>query len=524
MKKRICSLLLICSMLAGLLPQIVLPQAAAADTAAARDGFGLPTEEKTGITDTATLRNNPYGTLGWVPLFQNHELVVAGVDSDEFQTTYEGAVKGKGKQMSTFRWSNSTEVGNAERIATVAFDPNGTGKDEYIANLVFDKSKARLRLYVTNKDRRVSDVVQIGDGNDSEYIKKLKFYQTRAMLCLTAGDFDGDGKDTLMVYTPGNNNSTDTVDSIKEYTFSGGKLDDGKRVINLGDVIDGGRDALKAMLYHDGNGDNELRAHLSVDMEVGDVDMDGIEELAMTVNVNDLKQSEYKLDGKKYTDFEKPYLTVYDYNDKNSWNQKLNEKLLNKDGGASGRARFAGVTIGYVSDAPSGSMPPEVVAVGYYDKKDNYQDCEFDKSRLLAYSYQYSTKDNSWTEKFKATEVVTNGFTDTGTKGDDVQNPIAVAAVAADGVNTKEYLFISGSMYQIGTVDGNQRLSILEGSNKGHDRWLGGRLINNSGILDYAVGNFDGNKQGMEQVYYVEYRKQETFDKQFLKIGQLYKK
>lgn len=523
MKKRICSLLLICSMLAGLLPQIVLPQAAAADTAAARDGFGLPTEEKTGITDTATLRNNPYGTLGWVPLFQNHELVVAGVDSDEFQTTYEGAANGKGGQMSTFRWSNSTNVGNAERIATVAFDPNGTGKDEYIANLVFDKSSARLHLYVTNKDRRVSKVVQIGDGNDSEYIKKLKFYQTRAMLSLAAGDFDGDGKDTLMIYTPGNNKDTATVDSIKEYTFSGGKLDEGKRVINLGDVIDGGREALKAMLYHDGNGNNELRAHLSVDMEVGDVDMDGIDELAMTVNVNDLKESEYKLDGKTYTDFEKSYLTVYDYNNSNKWSQMTKQTLLNSNGDAKGRARFAGVTIGYVSDAPSGSMPPEVVAVGYYDKKDNYKDCEFDTSKLLAYSYQYSTKDNSWTEKIKATEVVTNGFTNTGTKGDDVQNPIAVAAVAADGVNTQEYLFISGSMYKVGTVNGSQQLSILDGSNKGHDRWLGGRLINNSGILDYAVGNFDGNKQGMEQVYYVEYRKQETFDKQFLKIGQLYK-
>lgn len=505
-------------MLAGLLPQIVLPQAAAADTAAARDGFGLPTEEKTGITDTATLRNNPYGTLGWVPLFQNHELVVAGVDSDEFQTTYEGAANGKGSQMSTFRWSNSTNVGNAERIATVAFDPNGTGKDEYIANLVFDKSSERLRLYVTNKDRKVSNVVQIGDGNDSEYIKKLKFYQTRAMLSLAAGDFDGDGKDTLMIYTPGNNEKTDTVDSIKEYTFSGSKLTDNGRVINLGDVIDDGREALKAMLYHDGNGDNELRAHLSVDMEVGDVDMDGIDELAMTVNVNDLKEKSY--DG--HTELEKSYLTVYDYNDKSSWTQKLNKKLLNSNDGASGRARFAGVTIGYVSDAPSGSMPPEVVAVGYYDKKDNYKDCEFDKSKLLAYSYQYSTKDNSWTEKIKATEVVTNGFTNTGTKGDDVQNPIAVAAVAADGVNTKEYLFISGSMYKVDPANGKQ-MSILEGSDKGHDRWLGGRLINNSGILDYAVGNFDGNKQGMEQVYYVEYRKQETFDKQFLKIGQLYK-
>lgn len=518
MKKRICSLLLICSMLAGLLPQIVLPQAAAADTAAARDGFGLPTEEKTGITDPATLRNNPYGTLGWVPLFQNHELVVAGVDSDEFQTTYEGAANGKGSQMSTFRWSNSTDVGNAERIATVAFDPNGTGKDEYIANLVFDKSSERLRLYVTNKDRKVSNVVQIGDGNDSEYIKKLKFYQTRAMLCLTAGDFDGDGKDTLMVYTPGNNEDTATVDSIKEYTFSGDTLTDKGRVINLGDVIDGGRDALKAMLYHDGNGDNELRAHLSVDMEVGDVDMDGIDELAMTVNVNDLKEKKYG----NYTDYEKSYLTVYDYNNNKSWKQMMNKKLLNSNDGPEGRARFAGVTIGYVSNAPSGSMPPEVVAVGYYDKKGNYQDCEFDKSKLLAYSYQYSTKDNSWTEKIKATEVVTNGFTNTGTKGDDVQNPIAVAAVAADGVNTQEYLFISGSMYKVDPANGKQ-LSILEGSDKGHDRWLGGRLINNSGILDYAVGNFDGNKQGMEQVYYVEYRKQETFDKQFLKIGQLYK-
>lgn len=524
MKKRICSLLLICSMLAGLLPQIVLPQAAAADTAAARDGFGLPTEEKTGITDPATLRNNPYGTLGWVPLFQNHELVVAGVDSDEFQTTYEGAAngaangKGKGSQMSTFRWSNSTDVGNAERIATVAFDPNGTGKDEYIANLVFDKSSERLRLYVTNKDRKVSNVVQIGDDDDSRYIKKLKFYQTRAMLSLAAGDFDGDGKDTLMIYTPGNNKDTATVDSIKEYTFSGSTLTDNGRVINLGDVIDGGRDALKAMLYHDGNGDNELRAHLSVDMEVGDVDMDGIDELAMTVNVNDLKETSY--DG--HTELEKSYLTVYDYNDKSSWTQKLNKKLLNSNDGASGRARFAGVTIGYVSDAPSGSMPPEVVAVGYYDKNGNYKDCDFDKSKLLAYSYQYSTKDNSWTEKIKATEVVTNGFTNTGTKGDDVQNPIAVAAVAADGVNTQEYLFISGSMYKVDPANGKQ-MSILEGSDKGHDRWLGGRLINNSGILDYAVGNFDGNKQGMEQVYYVEYRKQETFDKQFLKIGQLYK-
>ena len=522
MKKRICSLLLICSMLAGLLPQIVLPQAAAADssTTGSSNGFGLPTEEKNNLRDEATLKTNPYGTLGWVPLFQNHELVVAGVDSDEFQTTYTGSKNGLGDQMSTFRWSNSTDVGNAKRIATVAFDPNGTGKDEYIANLVFDKGAERLKLYVTNKDRRVSDVKDVC-GGDSEYIKNLKFYQTRAMLCLTAGDFDGDGKDTLMVYTPGNNNSTDTLDSIKEYKFSGSTLSDNGRKINLGDVIDGGRDALKAMLYHDGNGDNELRAHLSVDMEVGDVDLDGIDELAMTVNVNDLKKSEYS----GYTNFEKSYLTVYDYNNSNKWSQMTKKTLLSSNDNASGRARFAGVAIGNITDAPSNGTAPEVIAVGYYDKKGDYKDCDFDKSRLLLYSYQYQPQKDTWTEKNKAVELKTNGFTETGTKGDDVQNPIAVAAVAADGTQTKKYLFVSGSMYQVGTTvsETDTKLKILDGSDMGSNRGINGYIINNTGILDYAVGNFDGNKQGMEQVYYVEYHKQETFDKQFLRIGQLYK-
>ncbi len=84
---------------------------------------------------------------------------------------------------------------------------------------------------------------------------------------------------------------------------------------------------------------------------------------------------------------------------------------------------------------------------------------------------------------------------------------------------TKEYLFASGSMYKVGDA-GIER---CDGSDMGKNRGIGGYIINNTGILDYAVGNFDGNKQGREQVYYVEYHKQETFDKQFLRIGQLYK-
>ena len=515
MKKRALSWLLAVVMVVSLAPQTI-PWAKAADStnsSGKTDAFGLPTEIDENLK-TDDLSKNPYGTKGWIPLFQNHELVVAGVDTDEFQTTYEGDAGGKGSGMSSFRWSNSTDVGNAERIATVAFDPNGAGRDEYIANLVFDKNGQELRLYVTNKDRRVSNVV--GFGEDSKFIKELKFYQTRSMLCLTAGDFNGDGKDTLMVYTPGDNGSEETVDSISEYWLdSRNKLSATGTKINLGDVLNQGKAGLKEMLYHNGNGTNELRAHLSVDMEAGDVDLDGIEELAMTVNVNELKKDSYG----GHNDFERSYLTVYE-GDTGNWTQKMKRELVSKDGDsvAKGRARFAGVTIGNFSSAPSDGVAPEVIAVGFYEKKNDYHTCEVDSSDLRLYSYQYQT-DGTWTEKYKAERLYANGFTSTGTKDDEIQNPVAVAAVSADGAMTKEYLFVSGSMYKVGD-SGIERCG---GSDMGKNRGISGYIINNTGILDYAVGNFDGNKQGREQVYYVEYHKQETFDKQFLRIGQLYK-
>ena len=520
MKKRALSWLLTLCMLVSLAPQTI-PWAKAADEegdTSSKDAFGLPTEVDQS-QQNKDLSSNPYGTKGWIPLFQNHELVVAGVHDDEFQTTYEGAADGKGEQMSSFRWSNSTEMGNINRLVNVAFDPYGTGRDEYIATLAFDDRADRLRLYVTNKERKVVDSIDLCK-DDAAFINELKFYQTRAMLCLTAGDFDGDGNDTLMVYVPGNNSSVDAVDSIHEFQLSGSTLTDKGQKINLGEVLDGGKEALKAMLYHDGNGSNELRAHLSVDMEAGDVDLDGVEELAMTVNVNDLKNKSY--DG--YTELEKSYLTVYDGD--NGWTQKMKRTLLNSSVGAQGRARFAGVTIGNFSSAPSNGVAPEVIAVGYYDNNSDFKGCSLNTGKLLLYSYQYqpgkTEAESKWNEKYKAQELSANGFTGTGTKGDDNQNPVAVAAVSADGAMTQEYLFVSGSMYQASKTDGN-KLTIVDGSGMEKNRGIGSYIINNTGILDYAVGNFDGNPQGREQVYYVEYHKQESFHKEFLRIGQLYK-
>ena len=507
MKKRALSWLLAVVMVVSLAPQTI-PWAKAADPAStsasqAKNAFGLTMEEKDAITEGAKLKNNPYGTTAWIPLFQNHELVVAGVHDDEFQTTYEGGADGKGSQMSSFRWGHgSYNIGNARRLVNVAFDPYGTGRDEYIATLAFDDNDNRLRLYVTNKDRKVVNSINLCDG-DAAFIDRLKFYQTRAMLCIEAGDFDGDGKDTLVVYTPGNK---DRDDQIREYTFDGKLQQKSGREINLGGFMANG--VHRAILEkHDGDNNDELRAHLSVDMAVGDVDMDGVEELAITVNVNDLPKKNYS--GQE--GLEKSYLAVYDY--ANGWDQSAQWEL----GSGKDRARFAGVTIGYVNAPPATGTAPSVVAVGYKDKNGDDRNCDLDTGKYRVYSYTYTK--SGWQEKDKGTELNANGFTGTGTKGDDIQQPLAVAAVAADGAMTQEYLFISGSMYKLGTDSS----SPVGKTDYGKNRGINGYIINNTGILDYAVGNFDGNKQGREQVYYVEYHKQESFHKEFLRIGQLYK-
>ena len=506
MKKRALSWLLAVVMVVSLAPQTI-PWAKAADPTStpasqAKNAFGLTMEEKEAIKEEAKLKNNPYGTTAWIPLFQDHELVVAGVHDDEFQTTYTGGADGKGSQMSSFRWGHEKyNIGNARRLVNVAFDPYGTGRDEYIATLAFDDNKDRLRLYVTNKDRNVVSAIDLCDG-DAAFINKLKFYQTRAMLCIEAGDFDGDGKDTLVVYTPGNK---DRDDQIREYVFDGSLTQKTGREINLGDFMaEGVHRAILAK--HQGDNNDELRAHLSVDMAVGDVDMDGVEELAITVNVNDLPKKNYN----DQEGLEKSYLAVYDY--AGGWKQSEKWDL----GSGKDRARFAGVTIGYVNAAPATGTAPSVVAVGYKDKNSDNKNCDLDTGKYRVYSYTYTK--SGWQNQNNGTELNANGFTNTGTKGDDNQNPLAVAAVSADGAMTQEYLFVSGTMYKLGS--GSDQVG---NTDYPKNRGINGYIINNTGILDYAVGNFDGNKQGREQVYYVEYHKQETFDKEFLRIGQLYK-
>lgn len=60
-------------------------------------------------------------------------------------------------------------------------------------------------------------------------------------------------------------------------------------------------------------------------------------------------------------------------------------------------ALLQGDNHGYISNAPRTTVCRRKLLMSYYDQNGDYQeDCGFNKSKLLALQYQYSTKDNSW--------------------------------------------------------------------------------------------------------------------------------
>jgi len=77
--------------------------------------------------------------------------------------------------------------------------------------------------------------------------------------------------------------------------------------------------------------------------------------------------------------------------------------------------------------------------------------------------------------------------------------PISMACARLDGFGSKEYLVIRGEIFYMDT-DG---FSLLSTNQPHYDDVLKGF----TGVSKPVVGNFDGNKQGKEQIFWIESKK-----------------
>ena len=101
---------------------------------------------------------------------------------------------------------------------SVAFDPTGSGRNDHVAYVGYYQadSVTEISLYVVNTTTGQSSsrttVCSAAWMKENSPIQ----YQAQNLFSITAGDYDGDGKDTVVVYGCGDTNSI----ALTEYSYS----------------------------------------------------------------------------------------------------------------------------------------------------------------------------------------------------------------------------------------------------------------------------------------------------------------
>ena len=491
MKKRALSWLLAVVMVVSLAPQII-PKAEAAE----KDAFGIALSDDPNF-DAKNLKDNPYGTNGWFPLITKAELVESRTKQDRGREQY---VYRYGDQNSSSRTQEASFnlSRNYSMISTAAFDADSDGRKELIANLAYDREHGKLYLYTTDSNRQKGSEIPL---ESADFLKKVWSYHATSHMAIAAGDFDGDGKDTIVVYEP---NSLKLV----EYEWNGSWSSKGD-VTHIGRTLgDKGQDRLDWVMANDNDGGgDELRATPSVQLAVDDTDKDGKDELVVASSWNDLEQDNYKYNNTKHNaDWQCSWVSVFDKG--SSWDRTFNQ-VLQKDGNetASGRLRFAGVTVGNVEKTTGNVDAPEIICVGYPDQSRG-DGCDVNEGKFGIYTFRYRQDSNGngkYEKILNGQEVDANGFSKGGCyDSDKIQDPVAVVAFASRGNTYADDLFIEGTVYRYdgvgssGTFKRQWNHSYFDDDDDGINRFI----ISNGGVSQAIAANFTGDINGKEEVVF----------------------
>ena len=442
-------------------------------------------------------------------------------------------------------------------VQSVSFDPFGSGRRDHVAYVGLDKSDKQVYLHIY--DTRTGEYKGkqwVGEMNwmfDNKGLIRALNLETNAYLNITAGDFDGDGKDTLIIYVPHTKRSTGLMQTfdyepfvgcfLYEYSFTGKNsfvLLNNTSIMGEGKKLGFGNDMLHdsyKKLYHTtvgsptdpgANGDSmggnsgptfDNRFHkLGVDMVVGDFNGDQIDDIAV--------------------------LSYFFINNVNSRNLNLYRPQVKIKYGKAGGSSSGGGSSFVDGDADekfyvcpegklqnilqndvvynSNSMNACSITAGDFNN-DGYEDilvaglyANVSASYATTHSSQtaYTTLLNNGNRGFVQSEykvMASNGWTKAGSRTKEVVSPLAVEAVAFNGASAADFVFINGTLYNYNAQTGelykltSNEYSFRTNSNGSTNNfWFEGEIGGKTEFFrSVAVGNFDGNNAGREQIVFV---------------------
>ena len=459
-----------------------------------------------------TTTTNPYGyDIGepFLMVEQNELMYLNAWDNKVRQASYFDM--GTESSLPTFARKKSNDSGKFSvptyaLMEAVPFDPTGSGRKDHVAFVGISNKRGYLWVIDTRQkagsDR--SEPVDIGDfqymydGNSFE----VPTYANRSFLNIVAGDFDGDGKESIVVYTPESYKAGGC--QIQQWDYDGDSLS--KR---------GKSNSLLMGYYNDHpwydkeDSEGNQRRKLGVSMAVGDFNGDCVDDLAVLSYCHRLPKDEAQID------YYRPVVKIV-YGTKGDTSSIVtksaaqSEEFYTSKGRSGGRDRYefpvgASLTCGDFD----GDGDVDLFLAGMLGqlgtwKKNNQQVNEtIDMKAGYLYIGKLSNSGNGFVKTTNQT-IESNGWTDGGYHdADDVWQQLAVESVAINGKGrgAKELVFLSGTLYD---ASNNKPVAVYTGDYfKSADDGAGSTTsISNCDIQSIAVGNFDGNKAGREQVVF----------------------
>ena len=472
MKQRFLSIFLVLALIIPFFPQVTLPAKAAETTAKTQD-------------ENSNDRDHKEGSIGSIT---------------------DGTRIGK------------KEEGNKNGFTimdTAPVDAKGEGQKRYVAVLGYWLGGKRLELYIADKDgNRVSNTYAIGGEKTLDYLEQADAFEDTGFVSVAAGDFNGDGKDTVIAYAPLMESDSEQPQLWEFSIGSNMQLEKTGTVCNIFDILGTGNIATK----HSNNG-KVFRNTPVVQMTTADTDKDSVDELVVTAGMNNTKADVNNRQSRMF---------IYDNiteEEKSYWNKtfELDTKGYNN---GNQRLRWASSSVGNLVMTGSGADYPEIITAGWVDKKTNKDaDLTHDIGAYVTSCSKTTKKGNSAIGTYAKSEVPAigsngqpqvSGFTKDGHYRDNVQSLVVVDTFAADGVNAAASVLIMDTIYTYEAGKGlNQefRMDYFNHSDNG----IGSSIITNGLVQDAVSGNFSGNEEGKEQIVFTTCQKRASRNQYFYK-------